>query len=99
MAGTANGTMQRPLDLSMNHEPVFWDLLDKGVLVYLDDIFLYSRTEEDHMELLQEVFRRLEKYKLFLKATKCNLFLQRVAFFGHIVTTDGLQVEPSKILQ
>ena len=49
------------------------------------------------MELLHKVFRRLEKYKLYLKATKCNLFLERVAFLGHIVTADGLQVDPLKI--
>ena len=49
------------------------------------------------MELLKEVFRRLEKYKLYLKATKCNLFLERVAFLGHIVSSEGLSVDQSKI--
>ena len=76
---------------------VFWDLLDRGVLVYLDDIFIYSRTEAEHKKLLEEVFRRLQKYKLYLKATKCNLFLEKVSFLGHIVTAEGLSVDPSKI--
>ncbi len=76
---------------------VFWDLLDRGVLVYLDDIFIYSKTIEDHKKLLHEVFQRLKKYKLYLKATKCNLFLEKVAFLGHIVTSEGLSVDPSKV--
>ena len=76
---------------------VFWDLLNKGVLVYLDDIFIYSKTIEDHKELLDEVFSRLRKYKLYLKATKCNLFLEKVAFLGHIVTAEGISVDPSKV--
>jgi len=76
---------------------VFWDLLDKGVLVYLDDIFMYSRTEEEHQRLLEEVFQRLKKFKLYLKVTKCNLFLEKVAFLGHIVSAKGLSVDPTKI--
>ena len=76
---------------------VFWDLLDTGVLVYLDDIFIYSRTEADHKKLLEEVFRRLQKYKLYLKAAKCSLFLEKVSFLGHIVSAEGLSVDPTKI--
>ena len=75
---------------------VFWDLLDKGVFVYLNDIFMYSRSEKEHHQLLEEVFQRLKKFKLYLKATKCNLFLEKVAFLGHIVSAEGL-LDPTKI--
>ena len=76
---------------------VFWDLLDRGVLVYLDDILIYSRTEEEHRQLLMEVFDRLRKFKLFIKASKCNLYLESVSFLGYIVSSDGLRVDPTKI--
>ena len=76
---------------------VFWDLLEKGVLVYLDDIFMYLRFEEEHYQLLEEVFQCMKSYKLYLKATKCNLFLEKVAFLGHIVSSEGLSVDPAKI--
>ena len=76
---------------------VFWDLLDRGVLVYLDDILIYSRTEEEHRQLLMEVFDRLRKFKLFIKASKCNLYLESVSFLGYIVSCDGLRVDPTKI--
>ena len=76
---------------------VFWDLLDRGVLVYLDDILIYSRTEEEHRQLLMEVFDRLRKFKLFVKASKCNLYVESVSFLGYIVSSDGLRVDPTKI--
>lgn len=57
---------------------VFFDLLDKGVLVYLDDILIYSRTVEEHKVLLDKVFALLKKYKLYVKEEKCSLFLDSV---------------------
>ena len=76
---------------------VFWDLLDKGVLVYLGNIFIYSYSEKEYHQLLEEVFQRLKNYKLYLKVTKCNLFLEKVAFLGHIVSAEGLSVDLTKI--
>jgi hypothetical protein len=72
---------------------VFFKLLDKGVLVYLDDILIYSRTKEEHIEILKEVFNLLKINKLYIKETKCALFLEHVEFLGHVISADGVSVE------
>ena len=68
----------------MNH--IFFELLDEGVLCYLDDLLVYSRSVEEHVILLDKVFGLLAKYKLYLKESKCSLFLERVNFLGHVVS-------------
>jgi len=65
---------------------IFFDLLDEGVVCYLDDLLVYSRSVEEHVVLLDRVFGLLAKHKLYLKESKCILFLDRVNFLGHIVS-------------
>lgn len=79
----------------MHH--VFFDLLDRGVVIYLDDILVYSRTIEEHKILLQKVFERLQQYKLYVKSEKCALFLESVEFLGHKLDKNGLHVESGKV--
>lgn len=86
----APGTFQRV----MNH--VFFDLLDRGVLVYLDDILIYSRTQDEHVKVVDEVFRLLEKHKLYIKESKCALFLEQVEFLGHVISHNGVAVDQGK---
>ena len=68
----------------MNH--VFFDLLDDHVIVYLDDILIFSRTKEEHFTALNKVFNRLSKFKLVLKESKYDLFLKSVIFLGYVVS-------------
>ena len=75
----------------------FRDLLDKSVLVFLDDIFVYSRTEEEHMRHVEEVLKRLRAQKLYAKRSKCELFRDEVEFLGHRIGAKGLAVSPDKI--
>ena len=72
---------------------VFFELLDRGVLVYMDDLLLYSNSIEEHKLLLNKVFTLLENNKLFVKSEKCALFLETVEFLGHTISSQGVHVE------
>ncbi len=76
---------------------VFFELLDAGVVCYLDDLLLYSKSIQQHKELLDRVFSILRKNKLYLKDSKCHLFLEKVNFLGHVVSADGVAVEQGKV--
>ena len=76
---------------------IFFELLDNGVLCYLDDLLVYSRTVDEHLILLDKVFSLLSKHKLYLKETKCSLFLSKVNFLGHVVSSDGVAMESGKV--
>ncbi len=75
---------------------VFFELLDAGVMCYLD-LLLYSKSIQQHKELLDRVFYILRKNKLYLKDSKCHLFLEKVNFLGHVVSADGVAVEQGKV--
>ena len=75
---------------------VFQGLLFKSVLVYVDDIIVYSPTFEKHIEHLQEVFHRLSLNNLTLKPSKCHFAVQQVEYLGHIISKDGVKPNPSK---
>ena len=76
---------------------VFKDYLDKFVIVFIDDILIYSRSEEEHERHLGLVLQRLREHRLYAKFKKFEFWLPQVAFLGHIVGRDGIQVDPSKI--
>lgn len=76
---------------------VFFELLDEGVLCYLDDLLIYSKSVEQHKVVLDKVFAILAKYKLYIKESKCHLFLEKVNFLGHVVTKDGVSLEQGKV--
>ncbi|CAM6096646.1 unnamed protein product [Calypogeia fissa] len=76
---------------------IFHDLLDQGVLVFIDDILVYSRTLEEHEQLLKEVFRRLCKAHLFAKTSKCEFAMEEIQFLGHTFTKDGITPSQDKL--
>ncbi|GJW15281.1 reverse transcriptase domain-containing protein [Tanacetum coccineum] len=88
-----------------NAPAVFMDLmnrvckpyLDKFVIVFIDDILLYSKTKEDHKVHLGLVLELLRKEKLYTKFSKCEFWLQEVHFLGHVVNQNGIHVDPNKI--
>ena len=74
----------------MNH--VFFDLLDDCVIIYLDDIMIFSRTKEEHLTALNKVFSHLAKFKLVLEKSKCALFFKSVTFLGYFVSGEGVSI-------
>ncbi|WVZ81069.1 hypothetical protein U9M48_028493 [Paspalum notatum var. saurae] len=76
---------------------VFMEYLDKFVVVFIGDILIYSKTEEEHEEHLRLVLQKLREHKLYAKLSKCEFWLDQVPFLGHIVSKGGIMVDPSKI--
>ncbi|WVZ49546.1 hypothetical protein U9M48_000893 [Paspalum notatum var. saurae] len=76
---------------------VFMNELDKFVVVFIDDILIYSKSEEEHKEHLRIVLNRLREHKLYAKFSKCAFWLKEVSFFGHILSEEGVAVDPSKV--
>ena len=76
---------------------IFRPHLDKFVLVYLDDIMVYSRTKEDHLKHLDIVLSLLEKHQLYVKMEKCSFAMDETEFLGHIVSASGIRPDPKKL--
>ncbi|WVZ89506.1 hypothetical protein U9M48_035899 [Paspalum notatum var. saurae] len=76
---------------------VFIDGLDKYVVVFIDDILIYSKDKEEHEHNLRTVLERLRDHKLYVKFSKCEFWLENIAFLGHIVTAEGVAVDPDKV--
>ena len=76
---------------------VFKDYLDQFVIVFIDDILVYSHSMIEHAEHLQIVFNLLKDKGLYAKFKKCEFWLEKVAFLGHVVSKDGISVDPSKV--
>ncbi|WVZ49839.1 hypothetical protein U9M48_001165 [Paspalum notatum var. saurae] len=76
---------------------VFMNELDKFVVVFIDDILIYSKSEEEHKEYLRIVLNRLREHKLYAKFSKCAFWLKEVSFLGHILSEKGVAVDPSKV--
>jgi hypothetical protein len=76
---------------------VFMEELDKFVIVFIDDILIYSKSHEDHEHHLRIVLGRLRAHQLYAKLSKCEFWLEKIAFLGHILTAEGIEVDPSKV--
>ena len=76
---------------------IFMSELDKFVVVFIDDILIYSENAEDHAEHLRVVLSRLREHKLYAKFSKCEFWLRKVPFLGHVLSYDGISVDSSKV--
>ena len=76
---------------------VFKDYLDKFVIVFIDDILVYSRSRDEHEEHLTPTLQKLKEEKLYAKLKKCEFWLEKVAFLEHIVSKEGISVDPAKV--
>ncbi|GJS08081.1 putative reverse transcriptase domain-containing protein [Tanacetum coccineum] len=88
-----------------NAPAVFMDLmnrvckpyLDKFVIVFIDDILIYSRNEKEHEEHLKTILELLKKEELYAKFSKCEFWINTVKFLGHVIDSSGIHVDPAKI--
>ncbi|GJU84003.1 putative reverse transcriptase domain-containing protein [Tanacetum coccineum] len=88
-----------------NAPAVFMDLinrvcrpyLDKFVIVFIDDILIYSKTKEEHDAHLRLILELLKKKELYAKFLKCDFWLSKVQFLGHVIDSEGIHVDPAKI--
>ena len=71
--------------------------LDKFVVVYIDDILVYSKNKTEHAEHLRIVLTRLREHQLYAKFSKCDFWLKEVQFLGHVLLAEGVAVDPSKV--
>ena len=76
---------------------VFHEYLDKFVVVYIDDILVYSKTEDEHAEHLRLILTKLREHRLYAKFSKCEFWLKELIFLGHVVSAQGVAVVPDKI--
>ncbi|KAL4351797.1 hypothetical protein GQ457_06G011370 [Hibiscus cannabinus] len=76
---------------------VFKPYLDKFVVVFIDDILIYSRNKDDHAKHLQIVLQTLRECQLYAKFSKCEFWLSEVAFLGHVISAKGIMVDPKKV--
>jgi hypothetical protein len=71
--------------------------LDKFVVVFIDDILVYSRNEQEHTMHLHTVLQRLRDHHLYAKLSKCDFWLREIKFLGHTISQDGISVDPKKV--
>ncbi|GJQ93706.1 putative reverse transcriptase domain-containing protein, partial [Tanacetum coccineum] len=88
-----------------NAPAVFMDLmnrvckpcLDKFIIVFIDDILVYSKDEEEHGKHLKAILELLKKERLYTKFLKCDFWLDSIQFLGHVIDRSGVHVDPAKI--
>jgi hypothetical protein len=71
--------------------------ITKFVVVFIDDILVYSQNEQEHEEHLRKVLQRLRDCQLYAKLSKCEFWISKVLFLGHIINRDGLAVDLKKV--
>jgi hypothetical protein len=76
---------------------VLMEYLDKFIVVFIDDILVFSRIEEEHEVHLRLVLEKLRAHQLYAKFSKCEFWITEVAFLGHIISAGGVSVDPNKV--
>ena len=91
------GLTDAPAYIMSMMNKVFMEFLDKFVVVFIDDILVYSKNEEENKEYLRLVLEKLREHQLYAKFSKCEFWLKEVGFLGHVISGEGIAVDPSKV--
>jgi hypothetical protein len=91
------GLTNAPAHFTYLMNSVFMPELDKFVVVFIDDILIYSKNEEEHAQHLRIVLTRLREHQLYAKFSKCAFWLEEIQFLGHVLSARGIAVDPSKV--
>lgn len=76
---------------------VFMEYLDKFVVVFIDDILIYSKTKEEHTDHLRLTLDKLRGHQLYVKFSKCEFWMKKVDFLGHMMYAEGVAIDPRKV--
>jgi hypothetical protein len=76
---------------------IFMDYLDKFVIVFLDDILIYSKSKEEHEKHLRMVLQVSREHRLYAKLSKCSFYQNKIHYLVHIISEEGIVVDPKKI--
>jgi len=91
------GLTNAPATFQSLMNDIFRDILDECVIVYLDDILIFSKNPEDHERHVRQVLDRLREHKLYARPSKCTFFTDTIEYLGHIVTPEGIKPNPALI--
>jgi hypothetical protein len=91
------GLTNAPAHFTYLMNSVFVPELDKFVVVFIDDILIYSKNEEEHATHLRVVLMGLREHQLYAKFIKCAFWLEEIQFLGHILSANGVAIDPSKV--
>ena len=86
-----------PVNFMSMMNNIFSRYLDKFVLVFIDDILLYSKNKEEHEEHLRIVLQVLREHQLYAKFSKCDFYKPQIQYLGHIISKTGVAMEPKNI--
>src|ERR1700757_2862319 len=91
------GMKNAPAVFQREMQRVLKDKLYQGVMVFIDDILIYSKTAEEHAELVEWVLRRLQEEGYYAHPDKCEFFQREISFLGHMVSEKGVAVQQHKV--
>jgi hypothetical protein len=91
------GLTNAPATFMRSMDDVLRPFTNSFVVVYFDDILIFSRTWEEHMQHIQQVLSTLRQYRLYANLEKCSFGMNRVQYLGYIVDEHGVHVDPAKI--
>jgi hypothetical protein len=91
------GLTNAPAHFTYLMNSIFMPELDKFLVVFIDDILIYSKNDEEHARHLRIVLTRLREHQLYAKFSKCTFSLEEIQFLGHVLSAKGIAVDPNKV--